>query len=219
MAIKAVIFDMDGVIINSEHLWDRGLSELMSRYGAVYDEETKILCMGRSLEESSEVMKKMHNIDIGTTTFVQEQIAIVIALYDKELDFMPGFMSLNDSLRLRNVKTCIATSSEEILMKAVDSKLDLTRLFYGNVVFRQPPLRSNPAPDLFLAAASKLGVKPEECVVIEDSPFGVEAALNAGMKVIAVTSSTHAKHLTKADLIVDSLEEINHNVIGVLGLI
>lgn len=219
MAIKAVIFDMDGVIINSEHLWDKGLSQLMSKYGAVYDEKTKNLCMGRSLEESSEVMKQMHGIEVDTSQFVQEQISIVLALYGKELDFMPGFMPLYDSLRLRKVKTCIATSSEETLMKAVDSKLNLTSLFYGNVVFRQPHLKSKPAPDLFLAAASKLGIKPEECVVIEDSPYGVEAALNAGMKVIAVTSSTPAKHLTKADLVVDSLEEINHNVIGVLGLI
>ncbi len=219
MAIRAVIFDMDGVIINSESLWDKGLSQLMSTYGAIYDEKTKNHCMGRSLEESSEVMKEMHNIKVDTTKFVKEQMAIMLALYGKELDFMPGFMPLYDSLRLRKVKTCIATSSEETLMKAVDSKLNLTGLFYGNVVFRLPHLKSKPAPDLFLAAASKLDVKPEDCVVIEDSPLGVEAALNAGMKVIAITSSTSAKHLKKADLVVDSLEQINHNVIGVLGLI
>ena len=131
---------------------------------------------------------------------------------------MPGFLSLFESLKNRRVKMCVATGSDKILMDAVDKKLNITDLFYGNVIFNQPHIKSKPAPDLFLAAASKLGVKPEECVVIEDSPLGVEGALAAGMKCVGLVGSTTAENLKKADLIINNLEEINHSVIGLLGL-
>ena len=193
--------------------------KVLGKYGAKFGQETKDVCMGKSMYEAAVIIKKMHNLDVDTDVFSEEKKNIALSLYDEKLDFMPGFLSLFESLKNRKVKTCIATASDEELMAAVDKNLNLTDLFYGNVVFNQPPLKSKPAPDIFLAAAERLGVKPEECVVIEDSPLGVDAALAAGMKCIGLVGSTTQENLKKADLIVDGLDRLNHNVIGLLGLI
>lgn len=217
--IKAVIFDMDGVIINSEVLWDEAMSEVLARYGAKYTHELKLICMGKSLEETVEIKKKACNLNVDSKKLADEKLSAVLDRYEKHLEFMPGFQVLFEQLKLRKVRMCIATASDRTLMNAVDKKLNLTDLFYGNVVVKTSNHKSKPSPDLFLDAANKLNVKPEECVVIEDSPNGVEAALSAGMKCIALTGSTTSDKLQKADLIVNSLEEINHNVIGILGLI
>jgi len=219
MAVKAVIFDMDGVIIDSEKLWSKGISSVLANHGVKYKEEVQNLCMGKSINESSQIIIETHDLTIDPSVLSEKKIKAVLALYEQELDFMPGFLSLFESLKNRNVKMCIATASDKILMDAVDAKLQLTDLFLGNVVFRTEKHNSKPAPDLFLDAAAKLNVKPEECVVIEDSPLGVKGALNAGMKCIALTSSTSTDNLKGADLIVNNLEDINPSVIGLLGLI
>ncbi|MFH1439016.1 MAG: HAD family phosphatase [Candidatus Woesearchaeota archaeon] len=218
MPIKAVIFDMDGVIINSEKLWDRAMTDVLAKYGAVYCQRCKDQCMGKSIYESAVIKKEMYGLKIDENKLAQENLVAALSLYHK-LDFMPGFLSLFESLKNRNVRMCIATASDKILMDAVDKKLNLTDLFLGNVVFRQAYHKSKPAPDIFLDAAKKLGVKAEECVVIEDSPNGVDAALAAGMKVIALSGSTTHDKLIKADIVIDSLEKLNHNMIGLLGLI
>jgi beta-phosphoglucomutase len=217
--IQAVIFDMDGVIIDSEKLWSNGITNVLARHNVIYKQEIQNLCMGKSLDESSKILIDTHDLKISPEQLSDEKLNAVLELYKQKLDFMPGFLSLFESLKNRKVKMCIATASNETLMNAVDAKLNLTNLFLGNVIFRTEKHNSKPAPDLFLDAASKLAIKPEDCVVIEDSPHGVKAALNAGMKVVALTSSTTTENLKGADLIVNSLDDINPSVIGLLGLI
>lgn len=219
MAIKAVIFDMDGVIIDSEILWDKAMIDVLSKYGVKYTQESKDLCMGKSIEEAALIQKNLHDLNVDEKIIADEKLSTALKYYEQELKFMPGFFSLFESLKNRNVKMCIATASDITLMNAVDAKLKLTDLFLGNVVFRTEKHKSKPAPDIFLDAAAKLNVKPKECVVIEDSPLGVQGALNAGMKCIALTGSTKSENLKGADLIVNKLEEINPSVIGLLGLI
>ena len=217
--IRAVIFDMDGVIIDSEVLWDKTMVDVLAKYNAKYTQESKDQCMGKSIEEAALIQKELHNLKEDEKIIAEEKLSTALRYYEQELKFMPGFLSLFESLKNRKVKMCVATASDETLMNAVDAKLQLTDLFLGNVVFRTEKHNSKPAPDIFLDAAKKINMKPEDCVVIEDSPNGVKAALAAGMKVIALSGSTTPDKLKKADLIIDSLEKLNHNMIGLLGLI
>ncbi len=126
----------------------------------------------------------------------------------KGIDPIPYAEELLKTARKHTVKTALATSSRRMKMQMVMEKLNFLQ-YFDEIVTGEEVHNSKPAPDIFIKAAEKLKIAPEECIVIEDAASGVTAAKSAGMKCIAITT-THAKEqLQHADLVIDTFKEIN----------
>jgi beta-phosphoglucomutase len=207
--IKAIIFDADGVILDSENLWDTGQVEFLARYGKVYDRaKTKHLLTGRSLSEGSKIMMQQYDFTGNPEALGEERYEIMIKFYD-HIAYMPGFLDFYNKLK-GSYKTAVATSSNLKLFGIANEKLKLSELFGSHIYFLKDVNNvSKPEPDIFLYAAKMLKTDPKECLVIEDAPNGVMAAKRAGMNCIALSTTHGRDHLAEANNIVDSFDEID----------
>jgi len=208
--LKAIIFDLDGVIINSEILWDACAHELLQYFGLTYRrEQSKHLCTGKTFVEGTTILKDIYRIPEDLTQLIKRRKTIIRRLYAEKIDFLDGFPKIRPYLQNRNLKTAIATSCDRELVTIVDDKLGLTKIFREHIyTLDLVNFRSKPNPDLFLYTARQLKVAPEVCVVIEDSPNGVQAAKNARMQCIGLTGTYSADILSTADVIANNYDEI-----------
>jgi len=208
--VDTVIFDAEGVVIDTELIWDRGQEEFLRRRGLAYDRaKTKHLLTGRSLVEGVRVLQEQYGFSGDPERLAEERAAIVRDLFDRGIPFVEGFHGFFERVRQTH-RTCIATAMAPSLLGAMDQRLGLSRLFGGRIfTIAHVGYRSKPNPDLFLYAARELGSLRESCAVIEDAPHGVEAAKRAGMKCIALTTTFDREKLAAADQVVDSYPEID----------
>ncbi len=201
---KAIIFDLEGVVVDSEKHWDRCALIFLGRHGLKYEREPhKPLLMGKTLEEGVDIWKKMIGLTGNTKKLAQERRDVIRDLY-YDTNFIPGFMGFFKKVEKR-YKLGVATSIERPFLRIIDGKLGVTKLFKNKVYsIEDIGFISKPNPDIFLFVAGKLKVNPGDCVVFEDSPNGVEGAKRAGMACVAITTTTDPKRLSRADLIIDS---------------
>jgi HAD superfamily hydrolase (TIGR01509 family) len=209
MSIKAVIFDMDGVIVDSEPIESLAWEKVLAEYGIkpIYEQWGLIHTVG-GIPTIRDIINK-HNlpeedieiIRVKKRGFYEEQI-------NKGISPMPGFVPLLKILKIHKLKVGVASTRNEHQVKVVIRKLKFEKEFDGIAGFSED-VRRKPAPDIYLKTATKLGVEPKLCVAFEDSETGILAAKRAGMKVIAVPNQyTMYQDFSKADKIVDSLSEI-----------
>ncbi len=213
MAIESVIFDLEGVIIDTEPLWDQVSIVFLQRRNAIYNrEQTKPLLMGKTLAEGVKIMQGQYGFSGDVDEQAMERREIARELFSEDVVFIPGFEKFYENVARRGLKSAIATSLERDFLKSLDQKLRLSALF-DNKIFSIADVgyKSKPNPDIFLHAASQLSSLPSNSLVIEDAPNGVEAARRAGMKCIALTTSTTREKLIGASLVVDSYTEIDLN--------
>lgn len=202
--VKAIIFDLEGVVVDSERHWDTCAVIFLNRHGLKYEREPqKPLLMGKTLEEGVEIWKKTIGLAGNTKKLAQERRDIIRDLY-YDTNFIPGFMEFFLKVKGK-YKIGVGTSIERPFLKIIDGRLGITELFKGKVYsIADIGFVSKPNPDIFLHVAKKLKVSAEDCVVFEDSPNGVEAAKRAGMECVAITTTTDPKRLSGADLVIDS---------------
>jgi HAD superfamily hydrolase (TIGR01509 family) len=214
MPIDTILFDAEGVIVDTEKVWDHGSTELLRRRGKVYDSKrTKPLLTGRSLPEGVRVMQEHYGFDGDPEVLARERLEIVRALF-AEVAFMPGFLGFHARVRGR-FKIAVATAMHDELLAPLDLRLGLTRLFDGHVYhLAHVGGRSKPNPDIFLYAAERLGSPPESCLVLEDAPYGIEAARRAGMACIGLATTYPPEMLTAADRVVRTFDEIDLEDLG-----
>lgn len=151
---------------------------------------------------------KLTEKQVNAAADLREQY-LIKAIQQETLPAFPGVLELiNDTLERHDFRLAIATSASLELSRAI---LESAKVPYQKMVYvtGSEITRKKPDPELFLVAASRIGINPANCVVIEDAPSGVQAAKSAGAKCIAVTNSTTATNLTKADLVCGSLEQIS----------
>lgn len=215
--IDTIIFDNEGVVVDTEAIWDRGQAEFLRRRGFIYDRErTKPLLTGASLEEGARALMHQYGFGGDPAELAKERMEIVFELFEKEIKFIDGFPDFFEQIRGR-FKTCIATAMSPELLEIADKKLGLSALFQGRIFSAADVgYRTKPRPDLFLHAARRLESKSENCVVIEDAPFGIEAARRAGMSCIGLATTYPREQLRKADLIVESFREIDVTRLDIL---
>lgn len=208
--IDTIIFDAEGIVIDTETIWDKGQAIFLQRRGFVYDRERiKPLLTGRTLAEGVEVMKQAYRFDGDTEALARERADIVRELFMHETTFIDGFLPFFATVRGR-YKTCIATSMDQELLELVDQHLNLSALFENRIyTLDKVGFRSKPNPDIFLYAAQQLESAPGNCVVIEDAPHGIDAAKRAGMCCIAISTTYDPGKLQQADLIVNAYTEID----------
>ncbi|OGE37956.1 hypothetical protein A3B45_03900 [Candidatus Daviesbacteria bacterium RIFCSPLOWO2_01_FULL_39_12] len=208
--IEAIIFDMEGVVVDTEPLWDEVAKIFLSRRNFIYDRATlKPLMMGRTMEEGIKIWQEHYDFKGDIKQQAEERRQIVRKVFASGSSFVDGFIDFFNSIK-DNYKTAIATSSEREFLKLFNERLNLNGLF-GNHIYSIADIGhiSKPNPDIYLQAAKNLGVPPTLCVGIEDAPNGIEALRRAGMKSVAITTSTTKENLSSADLIVDSFSEID----------
>lgn len=215
MMIDTIIFDGEGIVIDTEAIWDKGQEIFLQRRGFVYDRERiKPLLTGRTLAEGVEVMKQAYRFDGETEALAHERADIVRDLFAHETRFIEGFLPFYELVRNR-YKTCIATAMDRDLLSLVDQRLQLSALFDHKIyTLDQVGFRSKPNPDIFLYAAHQLQSVPQNCIVIEDAPHGIDAAKNAGMPCIAICTTYNAEKLQRADFIVSSYRDLDFDAIA-----
>jgi beta-phosphoglucomutase len=205
---KAVIFDLDGVIIDTAHYHYIAWKRLASEFGVTLTPAHNELLKGVSRMRSLEIILSLGNIELPLEQ--REQLAVkknnwfveyIESIRPEEI--FPGVVDLIKSLRAKNIKVGLASSSKNA--PRVIELLGIAPLF-DTLIDGTMIVHTKPDPEIFLLAAHKLGISPAECLVFEDAEAGVEAALAAGMKCVGVGSKDQ---LGKANLIVKNTGDFN----------
>lgn len=207
--IKAVIFDMDGVIVSSEHIQIEAEKQTMLKYGIRISFEELQKYTGTTAEFTFTELIKKYNINATFEKMLNEKEEILFRLLKENIHPTKGVIELIKKLRQENIKLGVASSSHKRLIIYVLEKLDILNLF-DSIVGSEDITRSKPEPEIFLKSANELSVCPTNCLVIEDAELGVKAAKNAGMKCIGYRNSKNGNQdLTKADIIIDDFSKLD----------
>jgi HAD superfamily hydrolase (TIGR01509 family) len=211
---QAVIFDMDGVLLDSEPLHFACLNRMLADDGVVVDEEENQAYIGGTQEATFQGVIQRHGLSGSLASYLAHYNAVVLEALAGPLEPAPGAVELVLSLRAADVPLALASSSDRRWIDATLRGLGLADAF-PVIASGDEITRSKPAPDIFLLAAERLGVPPADCVAIEDSPNGLRAARAAGMAVVAVrTPYTAGLVLPDADVEVPSLTELTYAQLG-----
>ncbi|MBI3977977.1 MAG: HAD family phosphatase [Chloroflexi bacterium] len=205
---KAIIFDMDGLLVDSEPLWAEAQRTLLRRRGLSWDPELFRRMMGRRPADAMRTIQQHYRLTGDTAALTGELIADVLQLYRQGVPLRPGAHDLVAAVAPSH-RLAIASSSPREIIETVVALCGWDRLF-GVLCSGDEVPRGKPAPDVFLAAATALDVSPVECLVLEDSPTGVAAALAADMTCYAVPSQElfTAADFPCAHAIIESLVEV-----------
>jgi HAD superfamily hydrolase (TIGR01509 family) len=190
--VEVVIFDMDGVLVDSEPFGFEALRRVMARYGLGYSEEENAEFLGRTTLESCRILKARHALPDAAEILADFYIEGMLAQIAAGPIPMPGVPDVLERVRAGGYRLALASSAEVRVIQANLTALALGSLFEA-VVSGTQVARGKPAPDVFLAAAARLAVAPDRCLVIEDSRNGLLAAKAAGM-TCAVVPCAHTRH-------------------------
>lgn len=211
MQTEAAIFDLDGLLIDSEPLWRGAEMEILCPLGVPLTEEMCMRTTGLRIDHVVAHWHQRHPWDIPALDEVTRQIiARMIELIGNEGRALPGALEAVEQCRRLGLKLAVATSSMPELVDAALGQLGLTGAF-GAVCTSKEAGHSKPHPAVFLLAAEQLGVDPLRCVVLEDSLHGVIAAKAARMRCIAVPAQEWADdpRFVLADTVLGTLEELD----------
>jgi HAD superfamily hydrolase (TIGR01509 family) len=212
--IDAVVFDLDGVIVDSEHVWDEVRQQLAEERGGRWHDQASRDMMGMS---SLEWSRYMHDV-IGLVDPPEEINAEVVrrlkGIYRERLPLIPGAAEAVERLGARRPLGLASSSNREV----IDFVLEISSLgrFFRATVSSEEVARGKPAPDVYLEAAARLGVEPTRCAAVEDSENGIRSAKAAGMRTIAIPNPRYPPGedaLAKADVVLESIAELTADVV------
>ncbi|NFA43836.1 UNVERIFIED_ORG: phosphatase [Clostridium botulinum] len=208
--MRAFIFDMDGVIIDSEPIHRQVHGEIMNTLGINISKGELALYAGATNEYIFTKLKERYGIKKSVSELMDYKSKLIINKVKKEsLEPINGIRELLNALRKNNIKIAIGSSSPRSLIEAVIDKFNLHSAF-DCIVSGEEVERSKPYPDVYIEVSKKLGINPEKCIVVEDSHNGVQAAKSAGMKCIGFNNvNSGNQDLSKADVRVDTIRKID----------
>lgn len=207
LPLRAVVFDLDGLMFNTEDLYQQVGGEVLARRGKTFDSELLDQMMGRQSHIALQIMIDWHKLDDTPDGLAAESMEIMFGLLPKQLEPMPGLLDLLNSLEAAEIPKAIATSSSRKFVTRVLAQFDLAPRF-SFVLTAEDIANGKPAPDVYLLAAEKHGKKPEQIMVLEDSQIGCRAAIAAGTHAVAVPSGQSEQHnFEGVKLIADSLAD------------
>ena len=196
--IRLVIFDCDGVLVDTEPVANRVLAEMVSAEGLpTTAAESMRRYMGRSMPAVITTIEAELGRELGPA-FADEYYRRIFAAFDRELTEVPGAAAAVDAVERAGMAVCVASSGPYEKMRRTLGRSGLLPRFEGRIFSATEVARGKPFPDLFLHAASRMEVAPGECVVVEDSPAGVAAARAAGMRAVGLAGPLGAQALIDA---------------------
>ncbi len=214
MAIQAVIFDMDGVLIDSEVIWEEERIEYARVRNKQWDSSHQMAIMGGTSPEWAAGMKRIMALEESVEAIIAEMLRRMTARYDQHLPVIPGAVEAVQRMAGR-YKIGLASGSAR---PVIENVLKLTRLdqLFSVVVSGDEMQHGKPAPDIYFEAARQLGVAPEHCAGIEDSGNGIRALKAAGMRAIAIPQAQFmpkAEVLALADVRLEKIDQLTFEVV------
>jgi HAD superfamily hydrolase (TIGR01509 family) len=200
---------MDGVIVESESAHVEAEKQVLSKYGISISADELHEYAGTTAKKMFSELIKKYELKVEVESILHEKEQILFKFLEEDAEPTEGIMELLIRLKERNVKLCIGSSSPMNQIEYILSKLNIACLF-DYAVGSDNIVHSKPDPEIFLKAAAGLGLKPQECLVVEDAKLGVEAAKRAGMKCIGYKNPNSGhQDLSKADIVIDSFSHLN----------
>jgi len=213
--IKAVIFDMDGVLTDSEPLINEAAVTMFREQNVVVQPEDFLPFVGTGEDRYIGGVAEKYGVRLDFPLAKKRTYEIYLSLVPGKLHAFPGASGLVVACRQAGLRVAVASSADLIKIEANLMKIGLPPAQWDAVISAEDVVKKKPAPDIFLAAARTLGVTPAECAVIEDAINGVQAAKAAGMRCVAVAQTFPARELASADRIRGTIAEISvHDLTG-----
>ncbi len=213
--IEAVVFDMDGVLIQSEEVWDEVREAYVRERGGRYDDEVQRAMMGMSSVEWSQYLHDVAGVPDEPSAINDEVVRRMLDTYREQLPLIDGAVDAVRRLADR-YPLGLASSSNRPLIDAVLLVAGLTPFFTATVSSEEVQ-HGKPAPDVYLEAARRLGVDAPRCAAVEDSHGGIRSAKAAGMRVIAIPNPSYPpddESLAQADVTIGALGELTPELVG-----
>ena len=207
--IEAVVFDLDGVLLDSEQVWDEAREQLAKERGGRWHYQAQKDMMGMSSTEWSRYMHERIGLPEAPEEINREVVECLSASYREHLPALPGAKEAVERLAARWRLGLASSSNREL----IDLALELlgVKQFFAVTVSSEEVARGKPAPDVYLEAVRRLGVEPAHAAAVEDSNNGILAAKAAGMRVLAIPNRHFPpgeEALAQADVVLDSLAEL-----------
>ena len=214
-SISHVLFDMDGLLLDTEIVYTRATQQIVGRFGKAFDWSLKSNMIGRPSTDSAQYLIDMLSLPISVEDYLAERDHLMRAGFSSCTP-LPGAKELVFHLSAHAIPIAVATSSNRDLFEVKTQNHSWFALFDAIVTGDEPDVkRGKPAPDIFLSAARRIGAPPETTLVFEDAPSGLAAAKAAGMRVVVVPDANMDKtRYTGADLILDSLLKFSPGEFG-----
>lgn len=216
--IEAVVFDLDGVLIDSEPVWEQVRRRVVAEHGGHWDPDTQDRLMGMSTGEWSRYLSEDLDVALSPDQVAETVITAMADRYREHLPLLPGAVEAVTRIAERWT-VGLASSAPRSLIETVLDASGL-RPKFAATVSTEEVARGKPAPDAYLTAAERLGVRPEACAAVEDSSNGLRSAAAAGLAVIAIP---HEKYppapdaLKQARLVLGGLDELTTEAVASLG--
>ena len=215
MSVAAVVFDLDGVLIDSEEAWDEARRALVAQRGGTWREGATRAMLGMSAPEWSRYVAEELGVPLEPPAISDRVVAHVLAGYERELPLLPGARAAVERIAERWPLALASSSNREVIDHVMATAGWDAR--FRTWVSSEEVARGKPAPDVFLEAARRLGVEPRRAAAVEDSHNGILAAHAAGLRTIAIPNREFPPGedaLARADVVLRSLDELQPAVIG-----
>lgn len=207
--IKAAIFDMDGVLTDSEPLINEAAVTMFRERGVVVQPEDFLPFVGTGEDRYIGGVAEQYGVALDIAQAKQRTYEIYLSLVPGKLRAFAGARELVRACKSAGLRVAVASSADLIKIEANLAKIELPPEQWDVVISAEDVINKKPAPDIFLAAARRMGVSPAECAVIEDAVNGVQAAKAAGMRCLAVAQTFPAGELTAADRVRPTVAEVS----------
>jgi HAD superfamily hydrolase (TIGR01509 family) len=211
---EAVVFDLDGVLLASEEVWDSVREQYVREQGGRYDEDVQRAMMGMSSPEWSRYLHDSAGVRAEPDEINAEVVRRMLAAYRDQLPLLPGAIEAVRRLAGRYPLGLASSSNREL----IDTVLELAGIagLFRATVSSEEVAHGKPAPDVYLEAARRLAVAPDHCAAVEDSHGGIRSAKSAGMRVIAIPNPTYPpdeEALAQADVVLPAITSLGPDII------
>jgi HAD superfamily hydrolase (TIGR01509 family) len=218
LGVGAVVFDLDGVLVDSEPVWEEVRRAYVAAHGGQWRDEAQRRMMGMSTAEWSAYLSDQLGVGLPPARIASDVIDEMVARYRHGVPALPGAVAATERFS-RRWQLAVASSSPRVLIDVVLGELGIADRFRVTVSTEEVE-RGKPAPDVYLAVADGLGLPPERCVAIEDSSNGLRSATFAGCVVVAVPRPAYPPDpdaLDAAAIVVRSLDELSVDIVDAMA--
>ena len=206
--IKAILFDMDGVVVDSEKLYSQSEEKLLAQYGVKFDDSDWHYIKGCTEKQFYDLVYSKFNPDILREDLMSQGREFLKKIFTDQLEYMDGFNSVYPAIK-EKYELALVTSTGQDLVNHIDGLLSIYKKF-DIVLTSVDTKKHKPNPDPYITAMKQFGFEANECIVVEDSIQGIKAGKAAGCIVIALEGSIERKFLKDADYIISSLYDIQN---------